>query len=114
MPEIMLKILKNIKNSSLIILIIFFFTNFAYADRDITNIQLKPSVYVGKKGKSFETVKADSGEPVVGKKSYKFVALPFDCGKDKDGSYTDCGNSYSNTGKGGDRVRSELSGSKSS
>ena len=73
MLEIMLKILKNIKNSSLIILIIFLFTNFAYADRDITNMQLKPSVYVGKKGKSFETVKVDTGEPVVGKKSYKIL-----------------------------------------
>ena len=70
----MLKILKNIKYSSLIILIIFVFTNFAYADRDITNIQLKPSVYVEKKGKSYEIVKVESGEPVIGKKSYKFVA----------------------------------------
>ena len=109
----MLKIIKNIKYSSLIILIIFLFNNFAYANRDITNIQFKPSVYAGKEGKSYETVKVDSGEPVIGKKSYKFVALPFDCGKDRDGSYTDCGNSYSSTGKGGDRVRSELSGYKS-
>jgi hypothetical protein len=56
----MLKILKNIKYSSLIILIIFF-SNFAYANRDITNIQFKPSVYVGKEGKSYEIVKVDSG-----------------------------------------------------
>ena len=48
----MLKIIKNIKYSSSIILAIFLFTNFAYANKDITNIQLKPSVYVGKKGKS--------------------------------------------------------------
>jgi hypothetical protein len=57
----MLKIIKNIKYSSLIILIIFLFTNFAYANRDITNIQFKPSVYVGKEGKSYEIVKVDSG-----------------------------------------------------
>ena len=89
------------------------FSGNAYANRDITNIQFKPSVYVGKKGKSYEIVKIDSGEPVIGKKSYKFVALPFDCGKDRDGSYTDCGNGFSSTGKGGDRVRSELGGYKS-
>ena len=89
------------------------FSGNVYANKDITNIQFKPSVYFGKKGKSYEIVKVDSGEPVVGKKSYKFVALPFDCGKDRDSSYTDCGNSYSSTGKGGDRVRSELSGYKS-
>ena len=46
----------------LIVLIIFLFTNFAYANRDITNIQFKPSVYVGKEGKSYETVAVDSGE----------------------------------------------------
>jgi hypothetical protein len=46
----------------LIVLIIFLFTNFAYANRDITNIQFKPNIYVGKEGKSYETVAVDSGE----------------------------------------------------
>ncbi len=50
-----------------IIVLGLLFSGNAYANRDITNIQFKPSVYVGKKGKSYEIVKIDSGEPVIGK-----------------------------------------------
>ena len=38
------------------------FSGNAYANRDITNIQFKPNIYVGKEGKSYETVAVDSGE----------------------------------------------------
>lgn len=87
----------------------------AFWSNDITNISFKKSVYKGKKGKSYEIVTADSGEPVIGKKSYKFVAIPFDCGSDETSSwYSDCGNSYTSNYDpkkrvgGGDRMRSEL------
>ena len=79
--------------------------------KDITNINFKSSVAEGKIGKSYEIVKDGSGEPVIGKSAYKFVAIPFDCGRD--GNHTDCGevvlykeNRYRSKG---DRVRSELS-----
>ena len=84
----------------------------AWGNSDVTNISWKKSVYTGKKFRSYEVIKAGEGEPVIGKKSFKFVAVPFDCGKDDDGPYTDCGNKFSATGGGGDRVRSELSSSK--
>ena len=63
-----------------------------FADRDVTNLKWKPSLDKGKKGKSYEIVKAEDGEPVIGKKSFKFTAIPFDCGASRYNNwYTDCG-----------------------
>ena len=95
--------------------LIFFIMLFSQAananKKDITNINFKSSVAKGKIGKSYEIVKVGSGEPVIGKSAYKFVAIPFDCGRDD--KHTDCGeivlykeNRYRSKG---DRVRSELS-----
>ncbi|MDC0925080.1 heparin lyase I family protein [Candidatus Pelagibacter sp.] len=101
------------KKIYLILFLITFGFNLAYADKDITNLKWKPSVYKGKVGKSYEIVKAEKGEPTIGKKAFKFIAIPFDCGSEG-AWYSDCGNSYTSkydTNKkigGGDRVRSEL------
>ena len=97
----------------LITLFVLVFANNVYANKkDITNINFKPSVHKGKIGKAYEIVKAESGEPVIGKSAYKFVAIPFDCGNDG-AKHTDCGDFKRNkntfTSKG-DRVRSELGG----
>ena len=100
--------------------IIIFFTIIintpVLADRDITNLKWKPSLYKGKIGKSYEIVKLGSGEPVIGKKAFKFVAIPFDCGSSSYNNwYTDCGHVYQSTYSekfkigGGDRMRSEIS-----
>ena len=100
--------------------IIIFFTIIintpVLADRDITNLKWKPSLYKGKMGKSYEIVKLGSGEPVIGKKAFKFVAIPFDCGSSSYNNwYTDCGHVYQSTYSekfkigGGDRMRSEIS-----
>ena len=83
----------------------------SFADKkDITNINFKPSVHIGKKGKSYEIVNSDTGEPVIGKSSFKFIAIPFDCGKE--GSHSDCGDFKKDKTREfisqGDRVRSEL------
>ena len=93
--------------------LIMFIFNSAYADKDITNLKWKPSVSKGKVGKSYEIVKAENGEPTIGKKAFRFIAIPFDCGSE--GSwYSDCGDSYTSKYDankkigGGDRVRSEL------
>ena len=82
--------------------IIIFFTIIintpVLADRDITNLKWKPSLYKGKIGKSYEIVKLGSGEPVIGKKAFKFVAIPFDCGSSSYNNwYTDCGHVYQST-----------------
>ena len=77
--------------------------------REITNLQWKKSVAYGKKLSKFrETVTS----PALGKKAWKITLLPRDCGRDKDGDYSDC----KNNGKdavvghgGGDRARSEYS-----
>lgn len=91
------------------------FNTSVFADRDITNLNWQPSLDKGKKGKSYEIIKFETGEPVIGKKSFKFKVIPFDCGGSRDESwYTDCGHiyqaSYSKKFKigGGDRVRSEI------
>ena len=77
--------------------------------KEITNLQWKKSVATGKKLSKFrETVNS----PALGKKAWKITLLPRDCGKDKEGDYSDC----INNGKdavvghgGGDRARSEYS-----
>ena len=77
--------------------------------KEITNLQWKKSVATGKKLTKFrETVTS----PALGEKSWKITLLPRDCGRDKEGDYSDC----TNNGKdavvghgGGDRARSEYS-----
>ena len=57
--------------------------------REITNLQWKKSVATGKKLSKFrETVTS----PALGKKAWKITLLPRDCGRDKDGDYSDCKN----------------------
>jgi len=100
----------------IIICFAIIFSTHVLADRDITNLKWKPSLYKGKIGKSYEIVKLGSGEPVIGKKAFKFVAIPFDCGSSNYNNwYTDCGHVYQSTYSekfkigGGDRMRSEIS-----
>ena len=79
--------------------------------KEITNLSWKKSVATGKKLFKFrETVI----HPALGQKAWKITLLPRDCGRDKDGNYSDC----TNNGKdpvvghgGGDRARSEYSAS---
>ena len=72
----------------LIFLLIFFSLNSASANRDITNLKMKPSVHKGKKGKPYEVVESKNGEPTIGKKAYKFTLLPYDCGRGS--KWSDC------------------------
>ena len=56
---------------------------------EITNLQWKKSVAYGKKLSKFrETVTS----PALGKKAWKITLLPRDCGRDKEGDYSDCKN----------------------
>ena len=79
--------------------------------REITNLQWKKSVAIGKKLSKFrETVTS----PALGEKAWKITLLPRDCGKDKDGDYSDCKNNGRDAvvgHGGGDRARSEYSSS---
>ena len=79
--------------------------------REITNLQWKKSVATGKKLSKFrETVTS----PALGEKAWKITLLPRDCGKDKDGDYSDCKNNGRDAvvgHGGGDRARSEYSSS---
>ena len=61
------------KKIFLIFFLIFFSLNSASANRDITNLKMKPSVHKGKKGKPYEVVQSKNGEPTIGKKAYKFT-----------------------------------------
>ena len=107
MQETMLKILKNIRNSFFILILL---TSNGIA-KEITNIQWNKSVAKGKKLEKFrETVTS----PALGKKAWKITLLPKDCGRGS-GDYSDC----KNNGKdavvghgGGDRARSEYSSEK--
>ena len=70
---------------------IFFTTDFSTKifAKEITNIQWKKSVAKGKKLSKFrETVTS----PALGKKAWKITLLPRDCGRDKEGDYSDCQN----------------------
>ena len=99
----MLQIIKNIRNSLSILILIF---SNVYA-KEITNLSWQKSVFVGKKLSNFrETVKS----PALGKEAWKITLLPKDCGRDREGDYSDC----KNNGRdpvvghgGGDRARSE-------
>ena len=104
--------MKKILSTVVLIFALGISNAYAFGNNDLSNQELKPSVASGKIGKSYSIVKAGSGEPVLGKKSYKFVAIPFDCGNDQWGTYTDCGTEYDGYGGGQDRMRSELSGKK--
>ena len=77
--------------------------------KEITNLQWKKSVATGKKLSKFrETVNS----PALGKKAWKITLLPRDCGKDKEGDYSDCKNNGRDAvvgHGGGDRARSEYS-----
>ena len=103
MLETMLKILKSIRNSFLILILL---TSNGIA-KEITNLSWKKSVYVGKKLSDFrETVTS----PALGTEAWKITLLPKDCGRDREGDYSDC----KNNGRdpvvgmgGGDRARSE-------
>ena len=103
----MLKILKSIRNSFLILILL---TSNAIA-KEITNLSWKKSVYVGKKLSDFrETVTS----PSLGKEAWKITLLPKDCGRDKEGDYSDCKNNDRDPvvgHGGGDRARSEYSSS---
>ena len=101
----MLKILKNIRNSFLLFFSLFIFNN--SLAKEITNLSWTKSVYVGKKLSNFkETVSS----PALGKKAWKITLLPKDCGRDREGDYSDC----KNNGRdpvvghgGGDRARNK-------
>ena len=84
------------------------FSNNVYA-KEITNLQWKKSVAVGKELFKFrETVTS----PALGEKAWKITLLPKDCGRDKDGDYSDCKNNGRDAvvgHGGGDRARSEYS-----
>ena len=103
MLETMLKILKSIR-SSIFVLILF---NSSVIAKEITNLSWEKSVHVGKELSNYrETVSS----PALGKKAWKITLLPKDCGRDKEGDYSDC----KNNGRdpvvghgGGDRARSE-------
>ena len=77
--------------------------------REITNLQWKKSVATGKKLFKFrETVTY----PALGNKAWKITLLPKDCGRDKEGDYSDCKNNGRDAvvgHGGGDRARSEYS-----
>ena len=99
----MLKILKSIRNSFLILILL---TSNGIA-KEITNLSWYKSNYVGKKLSNFrETVTS----PALGKEAWKITLLPRDCGREREGDYSDC----KNNGRdpivdhgGGDRARSE-------
>jgi len=99
------------KKTLLIFISLFLITNANANKKDITNLNFKPSVNKGKIGKAYEIVNSDSGLPVIGKSSYKFVAIPFDCGSDGP-EHSDCGDFKKDKTREfisqGDRVRSEL------
>ncbi|WP_440670042.1 heparin lyase I family protein [Candidatus Pelagibacter sp. HIMB1483] len=77
--------------------------------KEITNLQWKKSVATGKKLSKFrETVTS----PALGEKAWKITLLPRDCGRDKEGDYSDCKNNGRDAvvgHGGGDRARSEYS-----
>tara|TARA_Y100000992_G_scaffold292464_1_gene250000 strand:- start:69 stop:902 length:834 start_codon:yes stop_codon:yes gene_type:complete len=92
-------------------LLIIGITNFSkdVSANEITNLQWKKSVATGKKLIKFREAVTS---PALGKKAWKITLLPRDCGKDKEGDYSDC----TNNGRdavvghgGGDRARSEYS-----
>jgi len=72
--------------------------------RDISNVSWRVSVNKGKEFKSYEIVKAKDGEPAIGKRSFKFTVMPYDCGYSRYSGWSDCD-------AGTVRARSEVSSS---
>ena len=74
--------------------------------KEITNLQWKKSVAIGKKLSKFrETVTS----PALGEKAWRITLLPRDCGRDREGNYSDCKNNGRDAvvgHGGGDRARS--------
>ena len=110
MQNTTLQIIKNIKNRHLTFFIFIFIILTLHPKviaKEITNLSWKKSVFVGKKLSNFrETV----SYPALGKKAWKITLLPKDCGREREGDYSDC----KNNGRdpvvghgGGDRARSE-------
>ena len=110
MQNTTLQIIKNIKNRHLtffIFISIILTPHSKVIAKEITNLSWKKSVFVGKKLSNFrETV----SYPALGKKAWKITLLPKDCGREREGDYSDC----KNNGRdpvvghgGGDRARSE-------
>ena len=115
MQNTTLQIIKNIKNRHLtffIFISIILTPHSKVIAKEITNLSWKKSVFVGKKLSNFrETVSS----PALGKEAWKITLLPKDCGRDREGDYSDC----KNNGRdpvvghgGGDRARSEYYTSK--
>jgi hypothetical protein len=58
------------KRVLIIFISLLIITNAIADKKNITNLNFKPSVHKGKTGKSYEIVKAESGEPVIGNSSH--------------------------------------------
>ena len=107
MLETLLKILKSIKNNLLILIITSTILTSEVIAKEISNLSWYKSNYVGKQLPDFrETVTS----PALGKEAWKITLLPRDCGREREGDYSDC----KNNGRdpivdhgGGDRARSE-------
>ena len=93
----------------ILIMVLLWSGNSITIAKEITNIQWNKSVAKGKKLWKFrETVTS----PALGKKAWKITLLPRDCGRDKEGDYSDCKNNGRDAvvgHGGGDRARSEYS-----
>jgi len=91
----------------ILIMVLLWSGNSITIAKEITNIQWDKSVAKGKKLWKFrETVTS----PALGKKAWKITLLPRDCGRDKEGDYSDCQNNGRDAvvgHGGGDRARSE-------
>ena len=92
MQNTTLQIIKNIKNRHLTFFIFIFIILTLHSKviaKEITNLPWKKSVFVGKKLSNFrETV----SYPALGKKAWKITLLPKDCGREREGDYSDCKN----------------------
>jgi len=91
----------------ILIMVLLWSGNSITIAKEITNIQWDKSVAKGKKLWKFrETVTS----PALGKKAWKITLLPRDCGRNKEGDYSDCQNNGRDAvvgHGGGDRARSE-------
>ena len=88
MLETMLRILKNIKNS-LLILILLAANVEAKNSKDVSNIKVQKKTISHKQKYSLQLVNSKDGHPVrSGDKSWRFEVREGDCGGDK--KYSDC------------------------
>ncbi|MBS22451.1 MAG: hypothetical protein CML72_01355, partial [Rhodobacterales bacterium] len=87
MLETLLKILKSIKNNLLILIITSTILTSEVIAKEISNLSWYKSNYVGKQLPDFrETVTS----PALGKEAWKITLLPRDCGREREGDYSDC------------------------